>query len=206
VFKKNLLLFLLFLVSTQAELVAYYSFDGNANDFSGQYNGTVYGATLTTGYKGQAYYFDGNDYIQNALNINPNVLPKLTMGAWVRADNGSPVRQVISHDDGNYDRSLGIDNRGGGTGWSAFNGAGVLGYSPVSVGEWVFVAVSYDQSTSSVMLYVNGTTFTSTSALGTGRTYTNIGRNPISTGSEYFIGAIDEVFFLFRRFNCFPTR
>jgi len=52
-----------------AGLVAYYPFNGNANDESGNgNNGTVNGATLTTDRKGvanKAYSFDGvNDYIE----------------------------------------------------------------------------------------------------------------------------------------------
>ncbi len=49
-------------------LIAYYPFNGNANDESGNgYSGTVYGATLTTdrfGNSDSAYSFDGvDDYI-----------------------------------------------------------------------------------------------------------------------------------------------
>ena len=52
----------------QDNLVAYYPFNGNANDESGNNNhGTVYGATLTEdrfGQQNRAYFFDGiNDYI-----------------------------------------------------------------------------------------------------------------------------------------------
>jgi hypothetical protein len=53
-------------------LVAYYPFNGNANDASGNgINGTVYGATLTTdrfGNTNAAYYFDGvSAYITTPL-------------------------------------------------------------------------------------------------------------------------------------------
>ncbi len=197
-----ILYFLFFLPLSSASLIAYYSFEGNADDFSGSgYHGTNYGATLVSGYRGQAFYFDGSDYIYSGLNINPSALTQLTMGAWVKASNSSPVRQVISHDNGGYDRSLGIDSRGGGTGWSAFKGSGVIGYSPVSLEEWVFIAVSYNQATSTAMLYVNGVTYSSTSGLGEGYSYTNIGRNPLSGGVEYFIGTIDEVFFYSEALN-----
>ena len=53
-------------------LVAYYPFNGNANDASGNgHNGTVYGATLTTdrfGNTNQAYLFGGTAYITVPLN------------------------------------------------------------------------------------------------------------------------------------------
>jgi hypothetical protein len=178
-------------------LVAYYPFNGNANDESGNgYNGTVDGATLTTdrfGNASSAYYFDGkDDFIYAPVNINPDIMPSMTMSAWVRADDDSPIMQVISHDNGGYDRSLGIDSRGGGTGWSAFSGSGgVLGYTPVTIGEWVFVAVVYDQNLSTVKLYVNDTIYEEEGNLGLGWDYIHIGSNPSYV--EYFAGAIDEV-------------
>jgi len=59
-------------------LVAYYPFNGNANDESGNgNNGTVYGATLTQdkyGNANKAYYFDGID--------NKIGLPVSTIGNW----------------------------------------------------------------------------------------------------------------------------
>lgn len=56
-------------------LVAYYPFNGNANDESGNgNNGSVYGATLTAdknGNKNSAYSFDGDgDYINCGYKIN----------------------------------------------------------------------------------------------------------------------------------------
>ena len=179
----------------QAALIAYYPVEGNADDPIGAYDGTVINATLTSGYVGQGYAFNGtNSYISIGLDINPSLLPNLTMGAWVKADVGNPVRQVISHDNGGFDRSLGIDNRGGGTGWSAFAGTGsVLGFDPVQLDDWTFIAVVYEQAASLVTLYVDGTTYSKTGSLSGGATTTRIGA---SIGfSEYFDGVIDEVFF-----------
>jgi hypothetical protein len=56
-------------------LVAYYPFNGNANDASGNANnGVVNGATLTTdrlGNVGKAYSFDGNsNYIETSINYS----------------------------------------------------------------------------------------------------------------------------------------
>jgi hypothetical protein len=192
----GLLILLLGSVSgAYANVVAYYSFDGApvgpAYSVSGATlsSGGGYGAT-------NAYSFDGsNDYLAAPVNINPLALPAMTMGAWVKASNGSPIRQVISHDNGGYDRSLGIDSRGGGTGWSAFSGSGsVLGYFPVMLDEWTFVAVTYDQSNSKVMLYVNGATKSESGTLGTGWDSIRIGSNP--SYGEYFMGVIDDVFIL----------
>jgi RHS repeat-associated protein len=179
----------------RSHLLAFYPFEGNANDASGNGNNAVVnGATLTTGIEGMAYHFNGtSDYIQAPVNINPSVHPQLTMGAWVKADDATPVRQVISHDSGGYDRTLGLDYRGGGTGWSAFAGdAGVLGFQPVTVGQWVFLAVVYDQAAKSVTLYVNNNVFHTSGTLGAGFNYIRIGSNP--GFGEFFSGTIDDVF------------
>jgi hypothetical protein len=67
-------------------LVAYYPFNGNADDESGNgYDGTVYGATLTSdrfGASGSAYSFDGDDYI-SVDYVAAFQLPVLTFSAWV---------------------------------------------------------------------------------------------------------------------------
>jgi len=67
-------------------LVAYYPFNGNANDESGNgNNGTVNGPTLTTdrfGNGSKAYSFDGFNSINVAHQSNLNILGDLTISAW----------------------------------------------------------------------------------------------------------------------------
>src|SRR5580693_6339652 len=69
-------------------LVAYYPFNGNANDASGNgNNGTVNGATLTPdrfGNTNSAYNFNGtNNYIGFA-NVPTSQVDNWTMTAWVK--------------------------------------------------------------------------------------------------------------------------
>ncbi len=185
--------------AAQAQLVAYLPLDGDVLDASGgRHTATVTGAAPTAaGFRGGAYVFNGtSDYIEiTSLDINPAVYPQLTMGAWVRPSDVSPIRQIISHDNGGFDRSVGLDHRSSVNGWSAFAGSGVLGGQPAVTTDWTFVAVAYDQATSSATLFVNDRVFTlaGSAALGTGWTFTRIGMNP--SFGEYFAGTIDEVFF-----------
>ena len=72
-------------------LVAWYPFDGNASDMSGNGNeGTVYGATLgedRNGEAGKAYQFDGvNDWIEveNDESFNFDWNDSFTISAWVK--------------------------------------------------------------------------------------------------------------------------
>lgn len=156
------------------------------------------GATaFATGRVGAAWQFDGQgSFVQIPLDINPEKYPALTFTAWARYDgpaSGGPF-QVISHDDGGYDRSLGIDYRGAdGVGWSTFAGsAAVLGSVPVKAGEWVFLASVYDQTRKTTTLYVNGTRKVAENAeMGGGHAYLRIGANP--SFGEHFTGLIDEV-------------
>ena len=66
-------------------LVAYYPFNGNANDESGNsLNGTVNGATLTTdrfGNNNVAYSFNGSSYIR-CTNF-PNLTQPYTIACWI---------------------------------------------------------------------------------------------------------------------------
>ena len=180
--------------TAEVGLVAYYPFDGDLVDHSGNVNNsTNYGATFVQGYKGQALCFDGvRNFVSAPVNINPDVMPQMTMIAWARS-NSTSKGWVISHDNGGYDRTLTIDTRGGGPGWSAFSGSkGVLGYSPVTIGEWTFVAAVYDQDAETVKLYVNGALIEEGEGkLGPGWEQIQIGSNP--SYGRYFSGTIDEV-------------
>ncbi len=173
-------------------LVSYYPFDGDTRDYSGNNNhGTNNGADFVAGIKGQALSFDGtDDYVRIPVNINPDNMPQLTMVGWANSDLES--RTVISHDNGGFDRSIDIDNRGGGVGWSAFSGTGgVLGFHPVTKDEWTFLAVVYDQGAETVKLYVNDKVYEEKGRLSAGWDYTHIGSNPSYGG--HFSGMIDEV-------------
>jgi len=68
-------------------LVAYYPFNGNADDRSGNgHNGTVYGASLTNnrfGVSGSAYSFDGIDDYISADYASAFQLPVITISAWI---------------------------------------------------------------------------------------------------------------------------
>jgi hypothetical protein len=182
----------LFPASASPGLIAHFTFDGDTLDYSGnEYHGTNNGATFSAGINGQALYCDGiDDYVLVPLNINPDPIPQLTITAWVQAGNESGV--IVSHDNGGYDRQLSIDNRGGGLGWSAFSGTGgVLGFQPVEVDEWVFLAVVYDQDAGTVQLYVNDTIYNESGILSAGTHELNIGRS--ASYGTYFRGAIDDL-------------
>ena len=84
----------------QSGLVAWYPFDGNASDMSGNGNhGTVNGATLGTDRHGQtdkAYSFDGVDDNIIFSEINSLEAQSHTLSTWVNAKFWS--KDIISKD------------------------------------------------------------------------------------------------------------
>lgn len=80
-------------------LVAYYPFDGNANDASGNgIDGAINGATLTSNRFGEvdaSYGFDGNDYIDfgDELDVGNN---ELTISLWVKHSVNDGEKTFIS--------------------------------------------------------------------------------------------------------------
>jgi len=118
------------------------------------------------------------------------------MGAWVCPAFNDSIRPLLTHDDGGYDRQVGLDTRGGGTGWSAFCGptGHVLGAVPAVLGKWTFVAVVYDQDAQTVKLQVDDMVLTKTGVtLGSGQQEVlYIACSPMF--QTYFRGAIDNVF------------
>jgi len=70
-------------------LVAYYPFNGNANDAVGTNNGTVQGATLTTdrfGNPNSAYSFNGSSSYIKTVNALPD-MQSASVSCWVRVPN-----------------------------------------------------------------------------------------------------------------------
>jgi hypothetical protein len=77
-----------FSIVQTGDLVAFYPFNGNANDESGNgHNGTVSGAILVSdrfGIPNSAYYFDGlNDYIRIPNHDSLNFQESMTVNFWM---------------------------------------------------------------------------------------------------------------------------
>ena len=155
-------------------LVAYYPFNGNANDESGNGNhGAVNGAALTKdrfGNANSAYSFDGvNDVIVMPDSSSLDVVTHFTLAAWVLIkgpNSGYPDQVIISKvggRSGNNGYQLGMvsPNSGGGKICVAFNSKGeswpanILCAGNVSLNKWTYIAGVYDHN--ALKLYIDGT-------------------------------------------------
>ena len=204
-------LFLIQHQTAQAGLIALYTFNGTLADSSGNGNTATDSGTPTyvsgAPFGGNAISFDGSGsaIVTAPLNISVANYSQLTMGAWVYVTaDPSPQYGIISNDDGNFDRTLDIDNRPAGCGttpcYSAFIGNDVVGSVPVVTGQWVFMAVSYDQSsgpgTYAFYLY-NGsaTILTGSDDFDTDSVTTGVGIGKNPNFDQPFDGEVANAFF-----------
>jgi len=196
-------------------LIAFWPFNGNANDLSGNgHNGSLYNVTPTTdrfGNANSAYHFDGvTSYISvpdsSALRLS---LANFTLNAWIKMDstyNSSYGSQIMTK------RYSGVNN---GWTWSvtgmASNTIGVLSYGPgggstnafgsrqISLNQWHMVTSVYNGSTQQLSIYIDGVLDNVTSGISTPNAAVTadlyIGRdNPnVPSGGYFFNGSMDEV-------------
>ena len=195
-------------------LVTYYSFDGNADDLSGNgNNGTVNGAVPTTdrfGDTSSAYSFDGvDDFILASADILPSA--ERTVAFWFKAD--AVVNQPVF---------MGYGGGTGGTSWFMGLNAGpaiyndsyyvtshfdvntlAAGYTEAPIDEWKHLAISTDIV--GTKIYVDGVEVASNDNFVTN---TNVAGRDLAIGvatspggcapytdvnEGYFDGALDDV-------------
>ncbi len=169
-----------------------------AYDSMGVNDGTVNGASWTTGVNGSALSFDGvNDYMQ----IDDPVIDgyPFTVCAWIRTNASGDDMVIASLADSSRSNSyygIFIDHPRG-IGIRARNTATreVFGSTDVADGQWHYV-VGVFASDSERRLYVDGVleaTDTSASTYNSDADAWSTGRWPTSLPDAYFEGDIDEV-------------
>ena len=100
-----------------------------------------------------AVHFDGVDDILEAdLNVNPSNRKQLTIVAVFSSDTDlhSPLRKLYGHDDGDYDRAAGLDDRAqNGLNYTVFAGpvGEVVGYFDLKKGSAYLTVDQFDAST-----------------------------------------------------------
>lgn len=140
-------------------LVAYYPFNGNANDASGHgNNGTVYGATLTKdrfGKQNSAYKFDGTyDYILVPDRASLR-LKTFTIVAWVNPDYFFGGNRIVEKGNSN---SYWLDiNPNNNTVIGFYDGAyyDLISKNTIALNKWSFIVGTYDGAL--LKIYINGT-------------------------------------------------
>lgn len=151
-------------------LIAYYPFNGNANDESGNgSNATVYGASLTSdrfNKLNKAYYFNGSsDYIRRDVSNHPTGNVTITYSAWIYYSSGLTIGQHASVVDvgqagDNYQNKRSAmliwkntDNFDYMTYCTQGNDFAFLNYQ-IPLNSWLHVVITKDLQT--VKMYING--------------------------------------------------
>ena len=199
-------------------LVAYYPFDGDANDESGNGNdGKTYSATLTTdryGNENSAYYYDGvNDSlnITHDGNLTFHASSTFTLAGWfnMETDKGG---YILSHKNGAFNGYVfnvmsndhltdSLRNRlrfeiEGNT-----NGVNPVLFSEViDINTWYFFTISFDGVNDSMTIYLDGVKGESVALptelvglIGQNSLPLTLGKRNLETSDNYFHGLIDDI-------------
>ena len=196
-------------------LVGIWTFDGTdtpAADASGNGNDLDDSVAPPThlpqgGFEGGAYEFTGSERLISDVDINPSEIPEMTWGAWVKPANIAPgLKKIMGHDDGGWDRTIGLDNRDGDFRYTAFVGDRrpvVDTPGPENTEDWTFLAVVYDEASAEVTIYVDTdastigddlVAVTEPTAFGSGLSEFSIGSLRPDNASEGWQGLIDNAF------------
>lgn len=180
-------------------LVAYYRFNGNANDESGNSNhGTVSGATLTSDRfdnANSAYNFDGNDVINIPHTAILNASNELTFSVWINPTSFPSSGSFMVLGKSNYSSNTNYLLRikpGGFIQFEYKDFANTNG-NPLILNQWNHIAVVSDVNNIK-KVYVNSVLIIHTGGASPYGLVTNpLTIGAASYGSEYFKGAIDDL-------------
>jgi len=202
-------------------LVAYYSFNGNSFDISGnENNGLAYNTTAgidRNGNDNSCYHFDG---VSSYVRVPDNKLLRLsntdyTINAWVKLDAFSSAfsSAILSKRDGsiNLGYYLGITGTGaaatGSVGFGPGGTApGITSTGTISLNKWYMITIVYNVSKQQVTVYKNGifdSTVSNISSPGaTQPADIYIGADNPATGNSYFLkGFLDDIRIYNRRLS-----
>ncbi|MFC2137499.1 FISUMP domain-containing protein, partial [Bacteroidota bacterium] len=186
-----------------SSLIAYYPFNGNANDESGNNNhGTVNGATLTTdmfGNMDKSYNFDGtDDYIQIPdYSFLPAGNSSRSMFCWIKTNGEINNRMnFIGYGSAGDYQSFDLSSIDGRIYFIGYNND-LHGNSIIADGNWHFIGTTFNRTT--IKLYVDGV-FDSQAEIPLNTIVNSsnpfvIGRQSYGDGSDYHYvnGNIDEI-------------
>jgi hypothetical protein len=176
-------------------LVAYYPFNGNTADASGNgYDGTATNVTLTTdrfGKANSAYMFNGTN---SSINSNfPAINSTSTITFWYYTtaaySNGPNFLETsssfcsINQNDGTLDYAQNLSSG------NAYVNSGSI--TPSTLNNWHFVAISY--ATDTIKIYVDGILKNKTKTTGSLTPISSLllGKRPNNTG--FYNGKLDEI-------------
>jgi hypothetical protein len=201
------ILSLAFSSAASAELVGFWRFNEGqgtiAYDSSNFGNdGTIYGASWTSGRVGGALSFDGqNDYVDVGDVPTLDISSAITLEAWIMTDSNETDTIISKDDDGsNREYYLGLSYDGFNPGrvrWALKTNVFATIDSSITVndGQWHYIAATYDGQY--MRLYIDGiedanSPVTQTGLIPNTQVAFRIGAMSDVGYEQYFQGKIDE--------------
>ncbi len=147
------------------DLLAYFPFEGDYNDASGNGNDAAPGQNITEvsitadGFRGQGADINDPDAngggntggtIDIPINANPDELPEVSFGGWVNLETNNGFPGFMAIDNGGWDRGMHLNTNS----WGIASGDNTPGVAPATVGEWQFVVGTFDKPNDQAVLYV----------------------------------------------------
>jgi hypothetical protein len=184
-------------------LIAYYPFNGNANDESGNgYHGTVVGATLTRdrmGNENSAYSFNGTDnYISVPDEIFGPSIPEFTISCWIQLGENMPdrtARRIYHKGTVNGDMSLFLSSDNLIVFQASEENQWKSVQSPFQ-GQWVHIVGMYRRG-QNIQIWINGDLGESLEIPEYDLTHFDWSRASIGSNnrgeSEFWKGVIDDI-------------
>lgn len=176
-------------------LAAYFPFDSNAKDYSGNKNNGVLinSPVISNGVKGNGYDFNYTNLSSIGISsfTNLNFTEGLTISAWVKSNDITKSQNIVSRNGPYFLRITGSTIRCGiasGT-WTFINGT-----IPLSNNIWYHLVLTYDQA--KIKGYVNGILDVNADKVGplnSPASHLYIGNTPVAGENSPFDGTIDEV-------------
>jgi len=141
-------------------LVGWWTFDGNANDQSGNaLNGTVSGATLTSGADAStngAYAFNGTNQFVGFGNSTKFNSPEITLSAWTRTATPTVMQNIIAKEVQYKYRfvsgGVGVLIGGTGAGWTD----NFIAPYTFAANTWYHIVLTISTAKNTAAVYVNG--------------------------------------------------
>jgi uncharacterized repeat protein (TIGR01451 family) len=175
------------------QMVSWWPAEGNANDIQDGNNGTFQGVNpqFAPGKVGQAFSFDGNDYVNVPHSSNLDIRTAVTLDTWIQTPITPNNIQVIAGKVGLYQLHTLADGR------IRFNPATVGApavvdsTSTIPANTFIHVAATYDSLTGQANIYINGVL--ENTAVGSGMI--NSANNPFQIGAFFIPSSINCCFF-----------
>ena len=189
--------------------IAFYKFEGNANDESGNYNGTASNVTYAQSYINNGAVFNGSSskIVLPNSSLGITDASNFSISCWFNTNSSTQDNQGIIWTNGSNAGArfgLGINSTSQGGDTSVYFGIGTSSFTYINSGTSAFTAntwvhvVCVKSSTTGMSLYVdNVLKATNTGATGAASTTATgdnrIGGYKTTAESSWFNGSIDQV-------------